>query len=216
MSDLVLDLEVVATPEALDAYALEGRTPPANYKSEEAIAKWQEADRVAYAKDAALNPRTGRIVCVGMGTQTDSGAWQAQAFTGAEDDLVREALEMVAKAHTLVTFNGLSFDLPYLLTRAVVLGLRIPFVSAPYLRRYTTTPHVDLFAVLSNWGQARKGDTLHGWARACGIPVTDTTTGADVAAAWAAGDVPAIADHCEADVLTTAALYDRLTTTYRI
>ena len=65
-------------------------------------------------------------------------------------------------------------------------------------------------------GQARKGDSLHGWARALGIPVEDACTGADVAELYAAGQLRPIVEHCESDVLITAVLYDRLLNTHRI
>lgn len=205
---LVLDIETVANAGALASYDEEGREPPANYKSEDAIERWREKDRAAYAKECALSPRTGQIVCIGTSAVMLHG--------GAEADLIRGAFDVLTDAKPLVTFNGLGFDLPYLFTRAAILGLTIPVQCSDYLRRYSLWPHVDLFAVLSNYGQARKGDSLHGWARAFGLAVTDDTSGADVAAMWAAGNVDGIAAHCASDVALTEQLYTRLASAGRL
>ena len=117
---IVIDIECVASPDALAAYEQEEREPPANYKSDDAVARWREKDRAAWAKDAALNPRTGRIVC--MGLYDDGSPEEAlrtrDAGASSETDLVREAVDTIAESAPVVSFNGQGFDLPSLYARA--------------------------------------------------------------------------------------------------
>jgi hypothetical protein len=229
---IVFDLECVATADALNAYDPDERTPPASYKSEDAIERWRVSDRAAYAKSCTFNPRTSQIIAVGLGFLPPlSDAMDGAPVTVCAGDTFSESMMIAHVFDTigsqretcyreskaaLVTFNGLGFDLPFLFNRAAILNVQIPFRPSDYLKRYTTLPHCDLFAVLSNWGQANKGDSLHGWAKALGIPVDDATSGADVAAQYAAGDWDAIRAHCRSDIEVTAAMYERLVRVGRV
>jgi predicted PolB exonuclease-like 3'-5' exonuclease len=216
---LILDIECVATADALTAYDPDERTPPANYKSEEAVAKWRESDKAAFLRDATFSPRTSQIVAIGLYDDLAQPDERAQVLTADVYDeraIIHNALVNVAAAARLVTFNGLGFDLPFLLTRAALLGVNTLIKPIIYLRRYTPVPHTDLFAILSNYGPARKGDSLHGWARAFGLPIDDQHSGADIAALHAAGEWDAIRAHCRSDVTLTAALYERLLSTGRL
>jgi predicted PolB exonuclease-like 3'-5' exonuclease len=218
---VVIDIECVATADALASYDPADREPPANYKSEEAIAKWREKDQAAFLRDATFSPRTSQVVAVGI---CDLGAdihdtpeaVVHSIDTLSESMIVDYAMRSIRAGGLLVTFNGLGFDLPFLFNRAALLGVHIPVDCGQYLRRYTTRPHTDIFAVLSNYGQARKGDSLHGWARAFGLPVEDASSGADVAAQYAAGDWDAIRAHCRSDILLTTELYRALVRTGRV
>jgi predicted PolB exonuclease-like 3'-5' exonuclease len=216
---LILDLECVATADALTAYDPDERTPPSNYKSDEAVAKWRESDKAAFLRDATFSPRTSQIVAIGFYDDLAEPDERAQVLTTdgySEAAIIRNALVNIACAARLVTFNGLGFDLPFLLTRAALLGVNTLIKPSAYLRRYTPLPHTDLFAILSNYGPARKGDSLHGWARAFGLPIDDQHSGADIAALHAAGEWDAIRAHCRSDITLTAALYERLLSTGRL
>lgn len=52
---------------------------------------------------------------------------------GQEAPLVEAGLELVKRAGLLVTYNGASFDLPLLRTRAVMTGLARPWPATPHL-----------------------------------------------------------------------------------
>ncbi|MEY5032362.1 MAG: hypothetical protein RL354_1393 [Planctomycetota bacterium] len=72
---LVLDIETVPLAASLAMpYPEATRFAPANYKTDEAIAKWRDADRIKWyedrAKECSLNPRLGRIVVIGTNVDT--------------------------------------------------------------------------------------------------------------------------------------------------
>ena len=218
MNATILDLETHGQASALAApYPKDDRTPPANYKNAEAIAGWYERDekdwRTQRAKECALSPRLGRIVAVGVEeASVNARIVRVELGEPNEGELIRYALEHAHDAirkGLLVTFNGLTFDLPFLHVRAAILGVAIPYQPGVVLRRYVTQPHADLRAVLTNWDHKTTG-TLHEWAHAFGIPVTDETSGADIGAMVEQGDVDGIRAHCASDLQLTAMLAERM------
>jgi hypothetical protein len=216
---LYLDIETAPLPGAYDsdAYADAGREPPAHYRSEEAIERWREKDRAAWADTLGLSPRTGRVVAVGL----SFGGGDARCLMPLADGQDHEAAivdgtlnyiteEMAAPLGKVVTFNGMGFDLHFLAIRAVALGLRLPPHWSDLFRRYTVQYHIDLYQVLTNWGGSRsKGDTLTGWCRAFGIEVTEHGSGADVAGWVADGAWDLVRRHVTEDVRQTVALHGK-------
>lgn len=163
--------------------------------------------RTPWDKKCALNPRLGRIVAAGK-RENGQSAIQCSLDEKNEKEMVREALSWIRPG--LVTFCGREFDLPFLHARAAILDVRIPYRVSDYLRKYKTHPHADLSEILLNWQRPEKGDTLHGWCRAFGVNVTDTTTGADVGLMVAAGDTLGISAHLESDLYLTEHLAHHL------
>ena len=123
---IVLDIETVPLEAALTVpYPAEDRQPPANYKDQEAIDRWRQADAAKWAaervKACSLNPRLGRILCIG----TTRGVLMAQ--TPAEEANVLDAAwrELKHAGGKVVTWNG-SWDLRFILLRSLALGVPVP------------------------------------------------------------------------------------------
>lgn len=221
MSYLVLDIETVPLAAALAApYPADERTPPANYKSEEAIGKWRERDLATWQEDRAkacsVNPRLGRVLCVGMAD--GEGVQVPYAPTEADEaDVLRAFWTSVSLTGlripaTLVTWNG-SWDLRFLLVRSLLNRVDIPVdphVLRDWQRPYNTINHTDVKRVLVGDGLT-KGEGLDEWAAAFGLPgKTAGWTGASVWPAFQAGRHEDISRYCEADVEATRALYHRI------
>jgi hypothetical protein len=216
MAPVVLDIETVPLIASLEMPYPEGeRMPPANYKSDEAVAKWREADVTAWRADrvkaCSLNPRLGRVFCVGL----KSGPLEQVVVAKTE---LREARalatvwEVIADADgRVVTWNG-SWDLRFLLIRSMLLKVPVPIRPATvrgWLRKYSTHPHCDVKAMLTNWEAPVRGEGLNEWAQAFGVGgKTDGLSGASVWPMFARGEFDAIAAYCLDDVRATAALYE--------
>lgn len=114
----------------------------------------------------------------------------------------------------LVTFNGRGFDLPVLKYRAMKHGITASWLHTAgdkwnhYGHRYSTDWHCDLVEVLSDFGASARVK-LNEVCAVFGIPGKMETEGADVAALYDAGDLAAIRDYCELDVLNTYLVYLR-------
>lgn len=211
---IVIDVETVPLAESLLApYPEATRQPPANYKSEEAITKWRDADRASWAearvKECSLNPRLGRLVVFG------SSAGVLTAPTEQDEPALLEAAWALIRgaAGRVVTWNG-TFDLRFLLIRSLAHGIR-PGVRAEVIRqwfaRYHTYPHFDCKAVLLNWDVKIAGEGLNEWGAFFGLEgKTGGLTGKDVWPLYQAGDVAGIARYCEGDVALTQAIYDKI------
>jgi len=215
---LILDIETVPIAAHLEMpYPESSRSAPANYKSEDAIAKWREADRLKWAaeraKECSLNPRLGRVLVIG----TMLGE-RVELITAADPAEEAAALTRFWElAHgtggRVVTWNG-SWDLRFLVIRSLAHG--VPMLVPPstvqgWFKRYVTYPHYDCKAVLMNWDTARAGDGLNEWAAFFQIgEKMNGMSGADVWRMYQEGNVEAIAKYCAQDVALTAAIYARL------
>jgi predicted PolB exonuclease-like 3'-5' exonuclease len=198
---LVVDLETVR-----DTAVLDGR--------------WQPKD----GKDDWPPPIGWKIIALGMvvAEVTSSQGRTTFRVKGLRCGLGDER-EMLTKfwsyfenhAPTLVTFNGRRFDVPVLLHRAFMHGIRTPvwFQSrnggnSSYPYRYSADRHCDLLDQLSGYGACATG-SLDLIAAAVGLPGKVGGHGSEVEAMYEAGEFDRIAAYCECDVINLYALYVR-------
>ena len=220
---LVLDIETIPLDSSLTRPYPTDRQPPANYKSDETIAKWREMDRQRWetdrAKEYSLNPRLGRVLCLGWATTDDEGnllthGLEYAAEEPSEADVLERFWRMALEADgRVVTWNG-SWDLRFLVMRSLACGIQ-PSLGAYYIRewfrKYVTQPHFDCKAVVLNWDVRVSGEGLDEWSKFLGLPgKTEGISGKDVWPLYQGGMHDEIAEYCVRDVLATAAVYHRL------
>lgn len=214
---LVLDIETAPTAAALDR-PYPSRKPPANYKSEETIAKWRTEDEARWQderiKEYSLNPLYGRIVCFGWHDSDtgDDGVLLAEREQD-EAELLVNAWHLIGEHDgRVVTWNG-SWDLQFIRNRSIIHGVQPTigaFVLKNWFRKYGTHPHCDCKAYLLN-GDQRANEGLGVWAKALGVPgKMDGMSGADVWGLVAGQMFEEVAEYCLADVRATAAIYARI------
>ena len=216
MAPVVLDIETVPLIASLETpYPALDRTPPANHKTDNAIARWRDADVTAWRADrvkaCSLNPRIGRVFCVGLKIGPSEQMIMAQT-EGSEARALKQVWEIVADADgRVVTWNG-SWDLRFLLIRSLLLRVPVPIRPSTvraWFRKYQTHPHCDVKAMLTNWEAPVRGEGLTEWAEAFGLGgKTEGMSGASVWPMFARGEFHEIAGYCLQDVRATAALYD--------
>lgn len=112
-----------------------------------------------------------------------------------------------------VTFNGRAFDVPFLMVRSAIHGIRPSrdMMEGRYLYQQRTCTHIDLFDQLTYYGATKKKGGLHLWSRAFGItsPKADGITGDDVRTLFAEKKYLEIAKYNVGDIRATRALYEK-------
>ncbi|MDO8462720.1 MAG: ribonuclease H-like domain-containing protein [bacterium] len=179
-------------------------------------------------EELGLSPLTGEIVSVGvLDAETEKGAVYFRA-PGAdvapfeEDDVKYEAMdeagilakfwEIARYAQTFVTFNGRSFDVPYLMIRSAVHRIKPTkdLMRGRYLYQCAANAqHVDLKEQLTFYGATFRRHSLHLYCRAFGIETPkDGMDGSEVGEYFRRGDFLDIARYNARDIRATKALYD--------
>lgn len=222
MKTVVFDIETVSFPW-LELDALQRKR----------LTRWSEdhEDFLRRKEGGALSPYTGKVIVIAMMNPESGkgGVWyeasersDAKSADGLfeyigcdEKTMLGEFWEKVAKYDRFVSFNGRSFDGPFLSVRSAIHGLLPSKNLSGY--RYSIESHVDLLEVLTFHGTVSRDQapSLHSACVAFGIPSPKTAEmhGYAVGDAYREGRLAEVADYCRKDVEATAALYRRLEST---
>ena len=170
----------------------------------------------------SLYPYTANIVAIGMlNTETEN---EMVLYEGTEnDDLVVEEKNIkykpmheqqmllnfwkyASKADKVITFNGRSFDIPFLMIRSALLSIK-PSVNL-IRNRYDSSLHIDLLEQLTFYGLTKKFN-LDFYCHAFEIesPKSKGISGMEVKELYKAGKIKEIAVYCGDDVKATYELY---------
>ncbi len=143
-----------------------------------------------------------------------------QLATGAqagsdEKEILEGFFNLIAsRAPQLVSFNGRGFDAPVLKYRAMAHGIACPrwFSQGDkwtnYDARYSPEYHCDLLEVLSDFGASARC-SMDEVAAVFAVPGKLETAGDNVREMFEAGQIDAIRNYCETDVLTTMLIFLR-------
>lgn len=206
MVPLFFDIETIPAQSDEDRAAyLASLKPPRNY-GEEAAQKWRESQDV----DAtALDPMWGHICAISW-AEGDAEPF-TRVITTVDDEMAILAnfLEAIPCDATrmLVGHNITGFDIPFVIKRAVILGLKLP--PDAELPRDAKPWSKTVFDTMTRW-DARKFASLDAMCRVFRIPGKGDFSGADVAGAFADGDLQRIADYCADDVRRVRSVYQRM------
>lgn len=156
MNISVFDIETGSLPaEELELMAPEFKAP-SNYKDEAKIAAHIAEQKANWIADAALGAESGRILVIGA---MEVGLGDKRIFIGEEKAVIRQFFEWATFEHgaanKLVGFNIFSFDLPFIIRRAWVLGVEIPWWIR--MGRYFSDCFIDLLEV---WRLGNRQDSI--------------------------------------------------------
>ncbi|MEK7569049.1 MAG: ribonuclease H-like domain-containing protein [Patescibacteria group bacterium] len=225
MSTLIFDIETVGEDfEAFDPATQESLT---RWTSREPAGERERL--LAEVKDGlGFSPLTGRIVAIGvLDDEKGKGAVYFDTKKGAttereengmklkpmtEKEMLEHFWRGVAEYDTFVSFNGRGFDVPFLMVRSAVHGIRPSkdLMSNRYLESQNyQARHIDLMDQLSFYGAVRRKGSLHLWCHAFGIksPKAEGITGDDVKRLYEEGRFLDIARYNAGDLTATRELY---------
>ena len=230
MRTLVFDIETIG--EDFDSLDQASQHVLTRWIKEQAIndeEKYQQS-LTTLKNGLGFSPLTGCIVAIGMyDPARERGAVYYQApgvvvhdherdgfkyMARTEQEMLRVFWSIVAQYDEFVTFNGRSFDVPFLMVRSLVHRLRPSknLVSQRYLdKQMRGARHIDLCDQLSFYGAVWKKPSLHLVCRALGIPSPKTqgVTGEDVAHLFRTKEYQALAWYNARDVLATSEIFTR-------
>ncbi len=214
MPKVVFDIETVGADfESLDETA------------KEYFMKFAETDK---EKEDAKNstsffPVTAQIVAIGMLEVETSkgfvyyqnGGGKPEKFTesetvfvsGSEKEVLNNFWAQMKNYQQYGTFNGRTFDCPFLMLRSAINNVRPSRNLMPY--RYSFAEHVDLSDQLTFYDAMRRKFSLHMWCQAFGIksPKAEGMTGLLVKDYYRQGKYKEIARYCVGDIVATKELF---------
>jgi DNA polymerase elongation subunit (family B) len=214
MSRIVIDIETVGVDfGSLDDQAQEyllkaARTPD---------------EKEAVPESLSFSPLTGQIVAIAMlNPDTNKGAVYYQTpglapvetdedgiiyASGTEAEILEKFWRTIGFYEQFVTFNGRSFDSPFLMVRSAINKVKPTKNLVPY--RYGDD-HIDLYDRLGFFGAVRRTMSLHMWCQAFGIRSSKSggITGHDVPRLFKEGKYLDIARYCFDDIRATAELFE--------
>ncbi len=125
--------------------------------------------------------------------------------TGTEREIIEKFWNTIKDYEQFITFNGRSFDCPFILIRSAVHKIAAKKDLMP--NRFNDS-HIDLLDQLTFYGASRKKFSLDMWCRTFGIksPKENGITGYEVKELFKAGRYIDIAKYCLGDLIATKEL----------
>jgi predicted PolB exonuclease-like 3'-5' exonuclease len=215
MNTLVFDIETVPDVElGRRLYGLEGL-------DDAGVAQAMFAKQRQLRQNDFLPPPQQRVVAISALLRSRDGltVFSLGEEQSPERELVQRFFDGLERySPVLVSWNGSGFDLPVLNYRALRHGVNAhrywevgeadrDFRYNNYLSRYHWR-HIDLMDVLSGYGASGRA-SLELAAQLIGLPGKLGIGGSQVWPAFRRGEIGAIRDYCEIDVLNTYLIYLR-------
>ncbi|MFA4941128.1 MAG: ribonuclease H-like domain-containing protein [Patescibacteria group bacterium] len=174
-----------------------------------------------------FSPLTGEIVAIGVydtiknkgvvyfsAPKAEIKEWNSGNFIFKQRDeaqMLYAFWQGVRNYKETISFNGRSFDVPFMLIRSAVCQVKptVNLMSNRYLGSQYGVKHIDLLDQLSFYGAVRRKGNLHLYCRALGIesPKISGVTGDDVGLLFKNGEYKKIAEYNSRDLIATAKLY---------
>jgi predicted PolB exonuclease-like 3'-5' exonuclease len=215
MNTLAFDIETVPDVElGRRLYDLEGL-------DDAAVAKAMFAKQKQARQSEVLPAPLQRVVAISVVLRSRDGLkiFSLGDERSPERELVQRFFDGLERfTPTLVSWNGSGFDLPVLSYRALRHGIDArrywevgesdrDYRYNNYLSRYHWR-HIDLMDVLSGYGASGRA-SLDLVAQLIGLPGKLGIGGANVWPSYQRGELTAIRDYCETDVLSTYLIHLR-------
>ena len=159
------------------------------------------------------------VISVVLRTSDKISVWSIGDDKSSEKEIVQRFFDGIERySPTLVSWNGRGFDLPVLHYRSLLHGISAPrywengsedqsFKWNNYISRFHER-HTDLMDVLSGY-EGRAVAPLDEIASMCGFPGKMGMSGNKVWEYYLDGNIEAIRNYCETDVLNTYLVYLR-------
>jgi len=136
---------------------------------------------------------------------SEDGKVQYKGFS--EKEMIESFWRVAKQVDQFITFNGRNFDIPFLMMRSAMLGVKVTKNLMGY--RYGDE-HIDLLEQFTFYGLTRKFN-LDFYCQSFGIesPKSKDISGMEVKNLYEAGRLKDIAVYCSKDIYAANELYNR-------
>lgn len=163
-----IDFETIPNKDLVDSLP-EPEYKYGNAKQEHLLEEIRKKTKEKQISDMALDPMYGRICSYAVANENTSGgvsiveySTMSEISDSSEIVIIDKALQFLRVTQfnkpTIITFNGVRFDIPFLYKRAMLLNVPLP-PGVPKLnemiKRYQHIPHCDLAMELVQWDTNR-------------------------------------------------------------
>lgn len=218
MRKIVFDIETTGFPfENLSESQKEYILRSAAKEKDDEVRLQKEEESIRYLN---LYPFTAKVIAIGImdilkekrfvyfeSETEEEFITDGIHFRGVDESgMINSFWRIVDIADQVISFNGRSFDVPFLMIRSAVHKIK---PSRDLLgSRYSNTYHVDLLEQLSFFGLIKKFN-LDFYCRSFGInsPKTEEINGMEIPRFYREGRIKEIARYCADDVTATYELY---------
>lgn len=179
------------------------------------------SDQEIWEKTAALFPEWGKVICISIGQikfddLDEPIDFVANSFYGEEHEVLSKFMKLAENAMfknpslKWVGHNIKSFDLTYLIKRAIINGIKVPKKLHLHDIKPWELPVIDTWQMWQ-FGGFNNSVRLAHLTELLNVPTPkDDLHGSKVNAAYWNGELERIKDYCEKDVLATANIILRI------
>ncbi|QPB42187.1 ribonuclease H-like domain-containing protein [Rodentibacter haemolyticus] len=218
--NIYFDIETIPTQNATIAQkVLETLSPPANYKSEEAIQKWLEANKETAVEKTALSGTFGEIISVACAIDDSPvqvfylADWQG---ADREQRILTDFFQYLNQHYqankdippVFIGHNHVAFDIRFVYQRAIVNRVK-PFAYFPI---HAKAWDKQVFDTMVEWAGVGNRISMNDLCLALGIDgKSDDIDGSKVWGYVQSGRIAEVAEYNKADVERTRQIYKRMT-----
>lgn len=178
--------------------------------------EWTDVEKEKHRRlIMATNPFYGEIVCIGLHAAKQNGSLSnSTSIIGEPDEksILTRFWNILGKFKGLfISFNGINFDVPFILKRSMKYGLVPTNNTFLDMRRFRASSHFDVKLVIADYDKYAFG-TLRLMCDHFGIksPKEGVVKAENVEEEFKKGNIKLIAEYCLKDVEATYQLYKKL------
>jgi len=168
----------------------------------------QKAAQDEQVQKMGLDPLWGQIAVFAYA----DGTGHSDAFNlndeGSEENLLKRAWAVLSEYNRYITFNGIQFDIPFLIKRSFLCRVR-PTKSIS-TKMYYIDNHLDLRMILGNWDRMAKGKMDDYCKLVLGTGKTDGIDGSKVWEYWQQQRFEEVARYGKQDAEITYKLFEKM------
>ncbi|GAB4375090.1 MAG: 3'-5' exonuclease [Calditrichia bacterium] len=188
-------------------------SPAIQEKVYEKISRIQERKpEFDYVYFASIHGDFGKIICISLGYIAEDDTIRLKSLIGEDEyQILSEFNEIIGRHKGIyLHYNGLNFDIPFILQRMSHHGIAPADPRFSDLRRFSTNPHFDVMMQYYNWDM-QKVLPLGVLAELHGLPSPkESLSGEKVYEAFQNKAWEQITHYCEFDTATTLNLWNKI------